>query len=76
MYVFPHLSAFLISCNHSIKCLIYFTKNVSNQRSILSVHGSRTEKTKREEREEAILPGLAVEGVKTVWPFLNFFVFF
>jgi hypothetical protein len=37
--VVPHWSAFLISCNHSITRLISFTKNTSNQRSILSVYG-------------------------------------
>jgi hypothetical protein len=36
--VVPHWSAFLISCNHSITRLISFTKNASNQRSILSVY--------------------------------------
>jgi hypothetical protein len=32
--------AILISRNHSITRLISFTKNVSNQRSILSVYGT------------------------------------
>jgi hypothetical protein len=39
--VIPHWSAVLISCNHSITRLISFTKNASNQRSILSVYGPR-----------------------------------
>jgi hypothetical protein len=34
--VVPHCSTVLISCNHSIMRLISFTKNSSNQRSILS----------------------------------------
>jgi hypothetical protein len=37
--VVPHWSAFLISCTHSITRLISFTKNASNQISILSVYG-------------------------------------
>ncbi len=37
--VVPHWSVVLISCNHSITRLISFTKNASNQRSILSVCG-------------------------------------
>jgi hypothetical protein len=37
--VVPHWSAVLISFNHSITRLISFTKNCSNQRSILSVYG-------------------------------------
>jgi hypothetical protein len=37
--VVPHWSAVLISCNHLITRLISFTKNSSNQRSILSVYG-------------------------------------
>ncbi len=36
-----HWSAVLISRKHSITCLISFTKNASNQRSILSVYGPR-----------------------------------
>ncbi len=37
--VVPHLSAVLISCNHSIPRIISFTKNCSKQRSIVSVYG-------------------------------------
>jgi hypothetical protein len=37
--IVPNWSAVLISCNHLITRLISFTKNPSNQRSILSVHG-------------------------------------
>ncbi len=37
--VFPRWSVILISCNHSITRLISFTKNGSNQRSILSLYG-------------------------------------
>jgi hypothetical protein len=41
--VVPHWSAVLISCNHLISRthLISFTKNASNQRSILPVYGPR-----------------------------------
>ena len=39
--VVPHWSAVFISPNHSITCIISFTKNASNQRSILSVYGPR-----------------------------------
>ncbi len=37
--VVPHLSAVLISCNHSITRIISFTKNGSKQGSIVSVYG-------------------------------------
>jgi hypothetical protein len=37
--VVPHLSAVLISCNHSITLIISFTKNGSKQRSIVCVYG-------------------------------------
>jgi hypothetical protein len=40
----PQCSAVLISCNHSIMRLISFSKNGSNQRSILSVYGPREER--------------------------------
>ncbi len=72
--VFGEISSFvslLISRNHSTTCLIFFTKNVSNQRSILSVYGPCTEREKRGSH----LPGLADGGRKKVWPFLNFFLF-
>jgi hypothetical protein len=39
--VVPHLSAVLISCNHSTTRIISFTKNASNQRSVVSVYGPR-----------------------------------
>ncbi len=42
--VVPHWSAVLICCNHSITRLISFTKNGSNQRSILSVYGPRSKR--------------------------------
>jgi hypothetical protein len=41
--VVPHLSAVLISCNHSITRIISYTKNGSKQRSIVSVYGPETE---------------------------------
>ncbi len=61
----------LISCNHSITRLISFTKNGSNQRSILSVYRPLTREytaKKKCRKFEANIPRKGISGPKSQFP--------